>query len=101
MLLRTLSGSTDRACRCLSSKVHSGVRTQNEQEPDAPAQNQNKSDGLVWQTRLSGFIRTDDSQVRRRASMRCSSSGQAHLDGGEVWTMTTLEVEAMAKRCNR
>jgi hypothetical protein len=53
------------------------ARTRNEQEPKAPSQNLGKPDGSIWQTGLSSFVGIDGSQGHRRASMRCSSSGQA------------------------
>jgi hypothetical protein len=46
-------------------------------ETGSPCSKLQKPDGPVWQTRLSGFLRTNDSQRRHQALTRCSSSGQA------------------------
>jgi hypothetical protein len=48
--------------------------------------NVGKSDGPVWQTGLSGFVETDDSRGRHRASMR-----EPLLQPSDVWSVKELE----------
>jgi hypothetical protein len=48
--------------------------------------NVGKPDGPVWQTGLSGFVGTDDSQGRHRASTR-----EPLLQPSDVWSVKELE----------
>jgi hypothetical protein len=76
------------------------VATQNEQRLEAPARN--CKNWMVWFGKPDCLVLSGPSAVRGVVGLWQGAPPLAkrHLDGGEAWTMTTLEVVVAAKRFN-
>jgi hypothetical protein len=82
------------------SHVNTMFATRNEQEPEAPARNWRN-----WTVRFgkpNGPVLSGPTTVKGPTGLRrCAPpSAKWYLDGGEAWTMTTLEVVAVNSRSN-